>query len=69
MIKYPCGICQKSVGDDKESSVLCDLCKSWIHPKCNNLNFIDFQHISDSTNPWFCLKYNCNLLPFGNLMI
>ena len=67
MIIYPCGICQNSLDDDKESSILCDLYKFWIHPKYNNLNSIEFQHISGSSDPWFCLKSNRNLLPFGNL--
>ena len=30
-----------------ESSVLCGICKSWIHAKCSNLNFLNFQHTSD----------------------
>ena len=42
-------------------------CKSWVHPKCNNLNFIKIQHVSGSDNPRFCFKYNSNILPFGKL--
>ena len=38
-----------------------------VHPKCNNLNFIDFQHVRGSDNTWFCFKCNTNILPFGKL--
>ena len=46
MVSYLCGICEKTIDHDKDSSILCDICNSWIHPKCNHLNFVDFQHIS-----------------------
>ena len=63
MVSYLCGICEKTIGNDKESSILCDICNSCIHPKCNHLNFLDFQHINGNSNdPWFCFKF-----PFGNL--
>jgi hypothetical protein len=29
--KYPCGVCKKGVG---RNSVLCTMCKKWIHNKC-----------------------------------
>ena len=68
MVKYLCGICQKKIDDDKESSILRDFCNSWIHPKCNHLNFIYFQRISgNNSDPWFCFKCTCESFPFGNL--
>ena len=67
MTTYPCGICEKFIDDGKESSVFCDKCKSWVHPKCNNLNFIDFQHVCSSEDPWFCFKCNSDILPIGKL--
>ena len=43
-----------------ESSILCDFCNSWIHPKCsylNILNFLDFEHISgNNSDPLLCYK-------------
>ena len=47
MVSYLHGICEKTIDDNKESSILC---KSWIHPKCNHLNFLDFQHKSGNNN-------------------
>ena len=35
MAHYPCGVCKKSTDDSKQSSVFCDLCKFWVHTKCN----------------------------------
>ena len=68
MVSYLCGICEKTIDDDKESSILCDFCNSWIHPKCNHLNFLDFQLISgNNSDPWFCFKCISKTFPFGNL--
>ena len=50
MFSYLRGIFVKTIDDDKESSILCDFCNSWIHPKCNHLNFLDFQCISSSNS-------------------
>ena len=56
MAHYPCGVCEKSIDDSKQSSIFCDLCKFWVHTKCNQLNFLDFQHIKACTERWFCFK-------------
>ena len=31
---YPCGICQKNVGNNQKA-VYCTMCELWIHIKCN----------------------------------
>ena len=68
MVSYLCRICEKTIEDDKESSILCDFCNSWIHPKCNQLNFLDFQRISGSnSDPWLYFKRISETFPFGNL--
>ena len=57
MVIYLCRISKQTIDNDKESSILCDFCNSWIHPKCNHLNFFDFQHISgNNRDPWLCFK-------------
>ena len=33
----------------------------------NNLNFIDHQYLNGNNDPWFCLKCNSELFPFGTL--
>ena len=69
MISDWCGICEKTIEDDKDSSIiLCGFCNSWIHPKCNNLNFLNFQRISgNNSDPCLCFNYNSETFPFGNL--
>ena len=68
MVSDLCGICEETVDDGKESSILCDFCNSWIHPKCNHLNFLDFQYISgNNSDPWLCFKCASDTFPFANL--
>ena len=68
MFSYLRGIFVKTIDDDKESSILCDFCNSWIHPKCNHLNFLDFQCISSrDSDPWLCFKCTSETFSFGNL--
>ena len=51
-----------------ESSIFCDFCNSWVHPKCNYLNFLDFEHINgNNSDPLLCYKCTSETFPFGNL--
>ena len=68
MVSYLCEICEKTIGDDKESSMLCDFCNSWVHSKCKHLNFLDFQCISgNNIDPWLCFKCTSDTFPYKNL--
>ena len=62
----PCSVCQKSIGD-KKNSIFFDLCKLWVHLKCNNPNYVDYQYLSGSSNPWYCLNSNSEIYAVGNL--
>ena len=64
-ITFPCSICIKTIGDN-DNSLYCDKCNLWVHIKCN-LNFIDCQYLNGNDDPWFCLKCNTELFPFGTL--
>ena len=66
VITFPCSICTKTV-DDNDISIYCDKCNLWVHIKCNNLHFLDYQYLNGNDDSWFCLKCNTELLPFGNL--
>ena len=66
VITFPCSICIKAIGD-KEDSIYCDKCNLWVHIKCNNLNYIDYKYFCANGDPWFCLKCNSQLFPFGTL--
>ena len=38
-IKFPCKICENNV-TNCDHAIQCDLCDSWVHIKCNDLNCI-----------------------------
>ena len=63
---FPCSICNQAIGDN-DNSIYCDKCNSWVHIKCNNLNFIDYQYVNGNDDPWFCLICNSELFLCGNL--
>ena len=70
MAHYPCGVYEKSIDDSKQSSIFCDLCNFWVHTKsCNQLNFLDFQHIKACTELWFCFKCISDFLLLVHLII
>ena len=38
-----------------------------MHIKCINLNFIDYLYLHGNDDPWFCIRCNSELFPFGTL--
>ena len=64
--QFPCSVCHKSTGD-KENSFFCDLCKLWVHIKCNNINYVDYQYLPGCSDSWFCLNCNSEIHALGNL--
>ena len=69
MAQYPCGVCEKSIGDSKQSSIFYELCTFWVHTKYNQLNFLDFQYIKACTEPWLCFKCISDVFLFGTINI
>ena len=63
--KRPCKLCPKNVSDNNKA-ILCDLCQTWIHIKCNHLNYIDCQYLR-CNRPWYCLSCTTILFPFVDL--
>ena len=59
-----CSVCYKFV----RSGIFCNICNTWVHPKCNQLNYKDFK-LFQKTNPdesWTCIKCNSEIFPFNN---
>ena len=59
-----CSVCYKLV----HSGIFCNICNTWVHPKCNQLNYKDFQNLQKS-NPdknWTCIQCNSEIFPFNN---
>ena len=42
--KFPCKLHPKDVSDD-DNAILSDLCQTWVHIKCNHLNYIDYKYL------------------------
>ena len=66
VIAFTCSICTKAIGDN-DDSLYCDRCNLWVYTKCKNLNFIDYQYLNGNDDPWFSLRCNSELFPFGTL--
>ena len=64
--KFPCKLCPKNVSDN-DNAILCDLCQTWVHIKCNHLNYIDYKYLQGCNEPWYCLSCTTMLFPFDNL--
>ena len=64
--KFPCKLCPKNVSDN-DNAILCGLCQTWVHIKCNHLNYIDYKYLQGCNEPWYCLSCTTMHFLFGNL--
>ena len=64
--KFPCRICVKNVSD-KDKAVQGDLCKLWVHIKCNNLNYLDYRYLQNSNESWYCIECCSTIFPINSL--
>ena len=46
-IKFSCKICENNV-TNSEQAIQCDLCNSWDHIKCNDVNYIEYKFLQNS---------------------
>ena len=65
-IKFPCKICKNNV-TNSDQAIQCDLCDSWVHIKCNDLNYIDYKFLQNSNDPWFCISCCSKIFPFNTV--
>ena len=65
-IKFPCKICENNV-TYCDQAIQCDLCDSWVHIKCNDLNYIDYKFLQNSNDPWFCISCCSKIFPFNSV--
>ena len=65
-IKFPCKICENNV-TNCDQAIQCDLCDSWVHIKCNDLNYIDYKFLQNSNDPWFCISCCSKIFPFNTV--
>ena len=63
---FPRKLCHKNV-TDFDNAILCDLCQTWVHIKCNRLIYMDYKYLQGCNEPWYFLSSTNTLFPFGNL--
>ena len=62
-----CSICSKKVANNHKA-ILCDLCNSWAHIKCNKLSTNDYEKFKNDPNLEFtCMQCNHTIFPFMSL--
>ena len=66
LVSYPFKSSEKPTRGN-ENSLQCNLYETWIHLKCNDLNFIDYEKLQNQTEPQYCFCFNCTIFPFGKL--
>ena len=66
VIEDPCGICKKAVAINHRA-IQCDVCKFWVHIKCNNVTPPKYEEYMDDDDPWLCINCIKASLPFGEL--
>ena len=62
----PCKLCPKNVTNN-DNAILCDLCQTRIHIKCNHLNYMAYKYLQGCNESWYSLSCTSTLFPFGNL--
>ena len=59
-----CKSCSKTAILD---TILCDLCKFWIHRKCTYLTPLEFKQLGKSEDPWYCPDCIKENIPFSTI--
>ena len=65
-IKFPCKICENNAANF-DQAIQCDLCDSWVHIRCNDLNYIDYKYLQNSNDPWFCISRCSEIFLFSTV--
>lgn len=55
-IKYPYGTYNKEVEDFGTRTLACNTCDQWSHKSCVGMDTSLFEHLANSSDPWFCTK-------------
>ena len=66
-VKFPCGICDKSVKNNHKA-IQCHSCDLWVHIVCNDTSDAEYECLKTVDDPSYCLvcflKYNLKNVPF-----
>ena len=66
-LKFPCGICNKSV-QKNQNALQCDTCDKWVHRKCEGMSPEKYRSFSETDVQFHCLyctmRENHENIPF-----
>ena len=65
-IRFLCKIYKNNV-TNFDQAIRCDLCDSWVHIKCGDLNYIDYKFLQNSNDPWFCISCCSKIFLFSTV--
>ena len=66
VVQFPCLVCNRTVAK-KHRAVQCDLCDSWVHIACNNLNLYTYRKLQKDKSPWYWMCCFQKELPYGSI--
>ena len=58
-------VCNRAVAKNHKAEQ-CDLCDSWVHIACNNLNVYTYQKSQKDKSPWYRICCFQKELPYGS---
>ena len=64
VVQFPCLVCSRTVAKIHRA-VQCDLCDSWVHIACNNLNLYTYRKLRKDKSSWYCMYCFRMELPHG----
>ena len=65
-INFPCKSCGNNFNDN-DQAIQCELWNYWIHINYNNLNYIAYKFLQNSSDPWYCILSCSQTFPFNFL--
>ena len=66
VVQFPCLVCKRTVAKSHRA-VQCNLCDSWVHIACNNLNPYTYRKLQKDKSPWYCMYCVRQELLYGSI--
>ena len=66
VVQFPCLACNGTVSKDHRA-VQCNLCDSWVHIACNNLNLYTYRKLHKEKSPWYSMCCFGKEQPHGSI--
>ena len=66
MPRFPCKICHIAVAKN-HIGAFADICKIWLHIKCNNIHIQTYNMLKNDKRNWYCIDCTKKFFPFITL--